>query len=62
MKRKNIIGARVRKARIDAKPPITQDDLAARLQLAGLKIDQGMISRIEKRQRLVTDIVVSQVN
>ena len=55
MKRKNIIGARVLKARKMAKPPITQEDLAARLQLRGMKIDQSMISRIEKGERLVTD-------
>jgi transcriptional regulator with XRE-family HTH domain len=52
-RKKNIIGSRVRKARYEAKPPISQEDLAARLQLAGLKIDQAMISRIERgRNRL----------
>ncbi len=56
--RKNIVGTRVRKARSESKPPITQEDLAARLQLDGLKIDQAMISRIEKGERLVTDIEV----
>jgi HTH-type transcriptional regulator, cell division transcriptional repressor len=54
--KKNIIGARIRKARTDAKPPMTQLDLVARLQIEGLKdIDQPTISRIEKGERLITD-------
>jgi len=54
--KKNIIGARIRKARIDAKPPMTQLDLVARLQIEGLKdIDQPIVSRIEKGERLITD-------
>ena len=60
-KKKNIIGARIRKTRLEAKPPITQEDLVARLQLDGLKIDKGMISRIEKGDRLVTDIEVKAI-
>ena len=55
-KKKNIIGTRIRKARKDAKPTVTQSDLVARLQLDGIKdIDQPIISRIEKGERLVTD-------
>ena len=55
-KKRNIIGTRIRKARKDAKPPVTQSDLVARLQLDGIKdIDQPIISRIEKGERLVTD-------
>lgn len=54
--KKNIIGTRIRKARSNAKPPVTQSDLVARLQLGGIKdIDQPIISRIEKGERLVTD-------
>jgi transcriptional regulator with XRE-family HTH domain len=60
-KKKNIIGTRVRKARNQANPPITQEDLAARLQLKGIKIDQAMISRIEKGERLVTDYEVKAI-
>ena len=29
----NIVGDRVRKARLNARPPITQEDLVARLQV-----------------------------
>ena len=54
--KKNIVGARIRKARTDAKPPMTQTDLVARLQIEGLKdIDQPTVSRIEKGERLITD-------
>jgi transcriptional regulator with XRE-family HTH domain len=55
-KKKNIIGTRIRKARVDSNPLVTQTDLVARLQLDGIKdIDQPIISRIEKGERLVTD-------
>ena len=54
--KKNIVGTRIRKARTDAKPPMTQLDLVARLQIEGLKdIDQPTVSRIEKGERLITD-------
>lgn len=58
MEKKNLVGARVRQARKDAKPPITQMDLVARLQLLGMKIDQTAISKIESGQRPVFDTEV----
>ena len=62
MKKKNIVGARIRKARLDAKPAITQSDLVARLQLEGLKdIDQPIISRIEKGDRIVADYEIKAI-
>ena len=61
-KKKNIIGNRIRKARQDAKPPLTQSDLVARLQLEGLRdIDQPIVSRIEKGERLVTDYEIKAI-
>jgi transcriptional regulator with XRE-family HTH domain len=56
MMRRNIIGERVRSARKNAKPPITQTDLAARLQVQGSKIERVTISKIETGYREVTDI------
>jgi transcriptional regulator with XRE-family HTH domain len=41
----------LRKARKAAKPPVTQLDLVARLQLLGVSIDQSAISKIEAGQR-----------
>jgi transcriptional regulator with XRE-family HTH domain len=62
MKKKNIVGTSIRKARLDAKPPMTQSDLVARLQLDGLKdIDQPMISRIEKGERIVADYEIKAI-
>jgi transcriptional regulator with XRE-family HTH domain len=55
---RNIVGTRVRQARKAATPPITQTDLAARLQVLGMVIDQSGLSKIESGQRPVSDIEV----
>ena len=59
MQKKNIIGSHVRKARKEAK--ITQIDLAARLQVLGIKIDQAGMSKLEGGNRPVTDIEVAAI-
>ena len=51
--RKNLCGDRVREAR--AKRKITQADLAARLQVAGVIMERDSVSRIEIGTRFVTD-------
>ncbi len=61
MSPKNIIGERVRLARRRAKPPITQIDLAARLQTLGLQVDQAAVSRIESGSHEVTDVEVAMI-
>ena len=58
MRGRNIVGSRVSQARKAVKPPITQADLVARLQLLGVMIDQSTLSKIESEQRPVTDIEV----
>lgn len=58
MRKRNIVGSRIRQARQTAKPPVTQRDLVARLQLLHLSIDQSGISKIEKGQRPVMDFEV----
>jgi transcriptional regulator with XRE-family HTH domain len=58
VKQKNIIGDRVQQARKAAKPPITQTDLVARLEVQGMKVDQSVISKIESGQRPVFDFEV----
>lgn len=55
---RNMVGPRVRQARKLATPPVSQVDLAARLQLMGLKIDQPAISKIEQGNRPVLDLEV----
>lgn len=50
---KNIISDNLRKYREAAK--LSQSQLAAKMQTAGINIDQQMISRVEKNLRQVTD-------
>jgi transcriptional regulator with XRE-family HTH domain len=58
---RNVIGNRVRLARKNAKPPITQADLAARLQVKGLRVDRATISKIETGYREVSDIEAAAI-
>lgn len=51
----NICGDRVRLGRAMHKPPLTQEELAIKLNLMGLDITPLIISRIEKNQRHVVD-------
>lgn len=50
---KNIISERLKQARKEKH--LSQTELAARLQLCNINIDQQMISKIEKNMRQVTD-------
>ncbi len=58
---RNLIGDRVRLARKGAAPPITQVDLAARLQVQGLRLDRAAISKIETGYREVTDVEAAAI-
>lgn len=49
----NLCGERIRLTR--AKNRITQSDLAARMQVAGIMLERDSISRIEIGTRFVTD-------
>ncbi len=51
--KKNICGDRIHEAR--CKHRLTQSDLAAQLQIAGVIIERDSISRIEIGTRFVTD-------
>ena len=58
----NIVGEQIYKLRKQHK--LSQEDLAAKMQLNGIEITQKVISRIEKQERFVTDyelLVFSQV-
>ena len=60
--RKNLCGDRVKEAR--ARRKITQEDLAARLQIEGVTMGRDSVSRIEIGTRFVTDyelVVLSRV-
>lgn len=52
---RNLIGKRVREARLKARPEISQDDLAGKLAARGIQLDQAAISRIESQNRYVMD-------
>ena len=58
MEKRNVVGEWVRQARKTARPPITQTDLVARLQVLGMQVDQSGLSKIESGRRPVTDFEV----
>ena len=58
----NIVGPQIKRARIDC--GLSQEALAAKMQLKNIEISQKVISRIEKQERFVTDyelLVFSEV-
>lgn len=60
--KKNICGERVRTAR--KKAGLSQEELAARLQVSGVNIERDSISRIEIGTRFVSDfelLILSRV-
>ncbi len=54
-KRRNVTGRRIRKARLAAKPSVSQEDLSGRLAVLGVVMDQGAISRVEREERYLMD-------
>lgn len=52
---KNVIGPRVRQARVAMNPPVSQDDLSGRLARKGITMTQTSISKLENRERAVLD-------
>ena len=53
---KNIVHRRIKETRTAGK--ISQEELAARMQSLNVNMDQQMISKIEKNNRIVTDCEV----
>lgn len=60
-KQRNVVGKRIRQARMKCVPPVSQDDLAGRLAAAGIVMDQTAISRIESQTRYLMDYEVAAV-
>ena len=60
-KQRNIVGQRIREARLRPSPPVSQDDLAGRLAAVGIVVDQTAISRIESQTRYLMDYEVAAV-
>jgi transcriptional regulator with XRE-family HTH domain len=51
----NVLGARIRHARLRLDPEVTQSDLAARLSVLGLEMDRPTVTRIENGERYLRD-------
>jgi len=58
---RNLIGERIRKARLACKPPVTQEDLVGRLAARGITVDQTAISRIENQTRYLMDYEIAAI-
>lgn len=58
--RKNICGDRIHEARCRLR--MTQSDLAAQLQLAGIIIERDSVSRIEIGTRFVADYEIRELS
>lgn len=56
---KNVIGHRVRTARLAIEPECSQQDLCGRLARQGVQITQASLSKLENRQRYVLDYEVA---
>ena len=56
MEPRNIIGKKI--SQIRKKKGITQEDLAARLNVQGINIDRPMISKIENQSREILDFEI----
>jgi HTH-type transcriptional regulator, cell division transcriptional repressor len=60
-KQRNVVGKRIREARLRCAPSVSQDDLAGRLAAAGIVVDQTAISRIESQTRYLMDYEVAAI-
>jgi hypothetical protein len=55
---RNIIGDRIREARLLFDPPLTQDQLAGRLATAGIQLDRVALAKVETGLRCAFDFEV----
>ena len=58
---RNMIGSRVRQARLKCSPQVSQDNLAGRLAAQNITLDRSAISRIENGTRYVMDYEVAAI-
>lgn len=58
LRMRNIVGEKVRQARKEHDPKLTQAELAIKLQLLAWKIDRSGVAKIEAGLRQVTDMEV----
>lgn len=55
---KNLVGKRVKKARLAQKPKLSQDALSGKLAARGVVIDRAGIAKLEAGSRYVSDFEV----
>lgn len=60
-KYRNLVGDRIRKARLSSPEKISQEDLAGRLARKGFQMDRSAISRIESRSRYLMDYEIAAI-
>lgn len=58
---KNILGKRIQALRKKAKPPVTQEDLVARLATRGIYLDRTGLTRIENEDRFLRDYEIEAI-
>jgi len=56
MERRNISGERIKIARLSEKPPATQKDISARLEINGTILSDSAIGKIENGTSAVSDM------
>jgi transcriptional regulator with XRE-family HTH domain len=54
----NLVGKRVKKARLALKPKLSQDALSGKLAARGVSIDRAGIAKLETGRRYVSDFEV----
>ena len=59
---RNVVGLAVRKARLAQNPPVSQEDLAARLAVRGIYIDRSALSRMESQTRFIRDYEIIAIS
>lgn len=59
MENRNIVGLKIKKLRI--RKELTQEQLAARLNVLGIDIDRVMLSRIENQTRYLLDYEIKGI-
>jgi HTH-type transcriptional regulator, cell division transcriptional repressor len=60
----NVLGSRIRQGRESLKPPLTQNDLAAKMGVLGVDVDRPTVTRIEAGKRYLRDyeiVVIAKV-
>ena len=55
---RNIIGPKVKTARLQLKPSLSQDSLAGRLSRHNIALDRNAVSKIENQDRYVVDYAI----